>query len=243
MSDPKLAIILLTYQRTEYAIRTIQGIIHHLDYPNRGWYIADDGSSDYHTEAILDLLNFHKEYIIGHHSHRFSPCCGKGWNFAIKSALEYSDYMLIMEDDWVLSGNFDMNPDNHPGQFNINPYICGGKFNPAPYIEMLGQREDVGMVRLGGIAVGNNVELIGHNGHHYIKYHRDRQYAYSGNPHIRHKRFIEAYGLYSEAELNPGELELEFDGRFRTTDGPDIWRPYDIPGWGIFHHVGEARYR
>jgi len=62
---------------------------------------------------------------------------------------------MVMEDDWELSGEFDMNPDNHPGVFAINPYINNGKFNIRPYIEMLSEREDVGMLRLGGAAVGN----------------------------------------------------------------------------------------
>ena len=228
---PLLSIALTTYQRTEYALRTIQGIIDNLDYANRGWYIADDGSDPEHMEALLSLLRENNETILGQHNHRYSPNCGIGWNWALKNCLQHADYILWMEDDWILQD-----------KVRISRYI-GKKFNPEPYIEMLSQRKDVGMVRLGGIAVGNNVRLVGHNGHHYIKYHRDEQYAYSGNPHIRHRRFMDVYGYFSEEELNPGELELEFDGRFRAADGPDIWRPYDIPGWGIFNHVGEARYR
>jgi len=145
----------------------------------------------------------------------------KGWNLGLGIAFQFSDFVMVLEDDWVLKERFAIHP----------------------YIEMLTQRDDVGMVRLGGLAVGNNVEIVGWNGHHYLRYHKDRQYAYSGNPHIRHARFVKAYGWYSEEKLNPGELELEYDGRLRAMDGPDIWRPADIPGWGIFQHIGKARYR
>jgi glycosyltransferase involved in cell wall biosynthesis len=242
MSKPKLAIVLITYKRTEYTLRTIQGVVDNMDYP-RMWYVADDGSPEEHMEAVIGLLRKNDEEIIGQHNHRYSPNCGVGFNWAIKNCLEHSDYVMFLEDDWVLSGNYDMNETVHPGKFNINPYIRNGRFNPTPYMELLAEREDVGMVRLGGIAVGNTVELVGHSGHHYLKYLREQQYAYSGNPHIRHRRFMDAYGYFSEKKLNPGELELEFDGRFRAASGPDIWRPYDIPGWGIFFHIGEARYR
>lgn len=224
MTDlPKLAIVLLTYKRREEAVRTICALSENLGYEKelRGWYVADDGTGDNHVESLLEELGKKEEHVIGHHSHRFSPKTGIGWNKGLGIAHQFSDYVLIMEDDWVLTKPFDIHP----------------------YMQMLGEREDVGMVRLGGLAVGNNLEIVGHQGHHYLKYHKDKQYAYSGNPHLRHARFVNAYGWFSNEKLNPGELELEYDGRVRSMDGPDIWRPSDIPGWGIFGHIGKDIYR
>lgn len=223
MDHPRLPIVLLTYMRTEEALRTIQGICDHLGYEKelRCWYIADDGSPPEHVGKLLQCLDKNGEKILGFHNERYSPFTGKGWNRGLGVAFQNSDYVMVMEDDWELPASFDIHP----------------------YVEMLAQREDVGMVRLSGLAVGNTVDIVGHNGHHYLQYHRDKQYAYSGNPHIRHARFMHAYGWYSEEELNPGELELNFDGRFRAAEGPEIWRPADIPGWGIFRHIGEMRYR
>jgi len=241
---PRLAICLLTYKRTEYALRTIEALTSNLIYPKEllGWYVADDGSNFDHVDKILNLLVSKKENVIGYHNNKYSPKTGQGWNKGLGICYQYSDYVLVMEDDWVLSGDFDMNPQNHPGKFEINPYIKDGKLDISPFIEMLSQREDVGMVRLGGLAVGNEVEIVGHNGHHYLKYLKTRPYAFSGNPHIRHSRFIKSYGWYANEEFTPGELETEYDYRFRVTEGPDIWRPSDIPGWGIFHHIGEVNY-
>jgi len=240
---PNLAIVLLTYMRTPEALRTIEGICNNLGYPKekRGWYIADDGTPGNHFETLTGTLKLLDEKVIGSHSKRFSPKTGIGWNKAVGIAFQYSDYVLVMEDDWELSGNFDMNSENHPGKFQVNPYL-NGSLDIKPYIEMLSEREDVGMVRLGGLAVGNHVEIVGHNGYHYVKYLRNKPYAYSGNPHLRHARFQRAYGSFSEEEKRPGELELDLDFRFRRDGGPDIWRPADIPAWGIFHHIGEIRY-
>lgn len=245
MNDfPNLAILLLSYKRVAEATRTINEIVNNLAYKGGiSWYVADDGSEEKDFNMIIDALKEKQQTIIGSHNHRFSPCVGVGWNKGLGICHQYSDYVLVMEDDWELSGNFDIHPNNHLGTFNINPYLNSGKLDICPYVEMLSQREDVGLVRLGGLAVGNTVEIIGHNGHHYLKYLRQQPYAYSGNPHIRHARFAQAYGWYFEGQANPGELEVELDWRFRTGTGPDIWRPSDIPGWGIFHHIGEKVYR
>lgn len=224
MTDyPLLVIVLLTYQRTEEALATLRHLCSNLGYDKhlRAFYIADDGSKGEHVNQLLGELELRKERVIGHHSQRFSPKTGIGWNKGLGIAYQNSDYVMVLEDDWVLQKPLDI----------------------YPYIEMLSERDDVGMVRLGGLAVGNNVEIVGHNGHHYLRYYRDRQYAYSGNPHVRHARFVKSYGWYSEEELNPGELELDYDSRFRSRNGPEIWRPADIPGWGVFGHIGAKVYR
>lgn len=220
---PKLSIVLLTYMRTPEAIRTIKGLCNFLGYEKtlRSWYIADDGSPKEHVDTLLNLLGENAETILGFHNRRYSPRPGVGWNLGLGLCFQNSDYVLVMEDDWELRGPLDIHP----------------------FVKMLSEREDVGMVRLGHLAIGNDVSIVGHNGHHYLKYLRNHPYAYSGNPHLRHARFMRAYGWYDESELNPGELETNYDYRFCTIEGPDIWRPADIPGWGIFGHIGEKRYR
>ena len=95
-------------------------------------------------------------------------------------------------------------------------------------------------MRLGTLAVGNTVEIVGYDGVHYLKYSREQPYAYSGNPNIRHARFTRAYGMYAE-DKNPGEIELDFDWRFRHTPGPEILRPAEINPWGAFGHIGESK--
>jgi len=231
---PSLSIVLLTYMRTEEALATVRHLCSNLGYEKhlRQFYIADDGSKGKHLDLLLEELERREEKVIGHHSQRFSPHTGIGWNKGLGIAFQNSDFVMVLEDDWVLQK-----------QFDIYPYIemlseCDGKPN-----EKGESKPNVGMVRLGGLPIGNNVETVGYHGHHYLKYYKDRQYAYSGNPHIRHARFVKKYGWYSEEKLNPGELELDYDGRIRSMDGPDIWRPADIPGWGVFAHIGETRYR
>src|SRR3990167_4101573 len=219
---PRLSIVLFTYMRTQEALKTIAGLCENLGYEKelRSWYVADDGSPKEHISNLLHTLEIESENILGFHNHRYSPRTGLGWNRGMGVCFQNSDYVLVLEDDWVLRVPYDIHP----------------------YIQLLSENEDVGIVRLGHLAVGSDVSVVGHNGIHYLKYLRTTPYAYSGNPQLRHARFIKEYGWYSESELNPGELELDLDRRFCAKEGPDIWRPSDIPGWGVFAHIGETRY-
>lgn len=221
---PSISAVLVTYQRTELALRTIRGLGEYLAYPKEKiyWYVADDGSQPWHIDSILKEIIGCGFAVLGHHSQKFFPgtsFSGKGWNIGLVEAHRKSPFVLWMEDDWELR----------------RPLAI------SPYLRMLHDREDVGMVRLGHLAVGSQVEIVGYSGIHYLNYLRTTQYAYSGNPHIRHVRFSQACGPFAE-DCNPGMIELRQDDKFRKdVNVPAIWRPADIPGWGIFAHIGTER--
>lgn len=221
---PVLAIALVTCERTELALRTIRGIRENLVYPNEliKWFVGDDGSSKTHSMALITEINSLGMTLADYHNEKFMPdtyFAGKTWNRALGLAHQESDYVMLLEDDWEL---------RHP-------------LHIEPYIKLLSEREDVGMVRLGHLAVGSIVEIVGHGGIHYLNYLRGTQYAYSGNPSIRHGRFTKALGFLAENKT-PGEIELDYDDRFQNNiEAPSIWRPADIPGWGIFAHIGTQK--
>lgn len=218
---PTISAVLVTYNRTELALRTIRGLGQYLAYPLEkvSWYVADDGSPREHVDAILKAIVECGFTVLGFHNQKAMPGTffpGKGWNFALNKAHEKSPFVLWLEDDWELR----------------RPLAI------SPYLRLLHDREDIGMIRLGHLAVGSKVEIVGHSGIHYLNYLRDTQYSYSGNPHIRHVRFSQAVGPFAE-DKNPGEIELDQDYKFRSNpNAPAIWRPADIPGWGIFAHIG-----
>ena len=218
---------MVTCKRTTEALRTVQGVLDNLDYPQekRGWYISDDGSPFTHTDTLLNLLVRNGEYIIGYHSERFrhkgqedSFHAGIGWNKCLGLCHQWSDFVLWLEDDWVLENRLD----------------------PKKHIQLLAERDDVGLLSYRILSIGCNVHTVGWGGEIYLKYLRDTQYAYSGNPYIRHARFTKAYGWFKEDE-NPGNMELKMDDAYRLGEGPDIWRPYNMSQWGAFSHVGTEK--
>lgn len=214
---------MVTYKRTALAVETVRSFAENLNYPKelRQWYIADDGSPFEHVQAIFDELNLHGEKLYGYHNEKLGVGyhAGRGWNRGLLKGHEISSILLWIEDDWQLRVNLDI----------------------APYVRLLQERDDIGIVRLGHLAVGNRVLITGYDGVHYLEYLRGTSYAYSGNPHLRHQRFSEAYGMFVE-DKNPGEMELAMDAAFQAKeDGPKIWRPADIPGWGCIGHQGTIK--
>lgn len=221
---PQVCVVLLTYLRTEMALRTVRGVCEYLDYPKEllSFYVADDGSPSGHVQVILDEIKQGGINLVGYHNEKYAPgttFCGQGWNTGLQKGHQTAPILLWLEDDWELKRPFDI----------------------RPYVRLLVEREDVGVVRFGQLTVGNDLKVEGHNGIHYLEYLRSSSYAYSGNPHLRHVRFSEYYGLFA-TDRNPGDVELHYDEKFRTMpDGPRIWRPAGFPEWGMFGHIGKDK--
>jgi hypothetical protein len=223
-----VAIGLVTYKRLEEALRTIESTCMNLIYPKEliKWFISDDGSGEEYVNELTKKLD---EWRFGYwlrsgrirkEGHEESYFCGKGWNMALGNAHQYSDFVLWLEDDWIL---------DEP-------------LNLSLYVKLLQKREDVGAVSFRILSIETDVRTKGFDGRMYVQYLRTSQYAYSGNPILRHGRFVKHYGWFDE-ETNPGGIELAYDDKYRLDekDGPTIWRPLDISPWGAWKHVGEFK--
>lgn len=224
MSSPNIAICVVTYRRTEMALQTIRSTCDNLIYPkeHRGWYIADDGSPLGHIEAILALLEEKGERLIGYHNERMrregeekTHNAGVGWNKGLGLCHQFSDFVLWLEDDWNLDEPLDI----------------------QPHVKLLSENEEVGAISYRILSSGADVHTIGYNGEMFLQYLESTQYAYSGNPHLRHARFTRNYGWFAE-DRNPGLIELHMDDKYRLNTGPWIWRPAGISVWGAFKHIG-----
>ena len=218
---PRMAVCLLTYERTEYAVRTVQSVCRNFQYENLAWYIADDGSRAEHVSEIVSALEAEKATVFGSHSERLGP--GPSWNLAIEKALGQADFVLWLEDDWEL---------------NVSLQI-------EPYVKLLQEVREVGMVRLAHMAIDLDLYSVGHNGIHYLRVEKSQPYTYSGNPSIRSRRYFRAYDWYPKTnQANPGECELWHDDHMRRKEtGPEVWWPINLPGggWGPFGHIGQKQ--
>lgn len=242
MNDlPRVSIGVVTYERTEMALITLRSTLQNLQYPkeNIGWYIADDGSRPEHMQAIMELLVLEGCQIIGHHSERLRHIgqegthhAGIGWNRCLGLCHQWSDYVLWLEDDWDL---------NEPLELE-------------PYVRLLRDREDIGICTFRILTTGADIHTEGHDGQMYFRYDRTTQYAFSGNPYLRHARYTRKYGTFAE-DRNPGLMELHQDDMYRFRDGgegklvprekdedsPWIWRPVQISQWGAWKHIGSEK--
>lgn len=224
---PPVCINLLTKDRTDYAVATVKNCLDKLKYEgNLVWYISDGGSSDLHYDQVRNLIP--EPNLRGYQSHGLSP--GESWNIGLKRIFGQGiEIYLRLEDDMVLKTPMDI----------------------TTWVKLLMTQESIGMIRLGMIVQDLDLETIkfptythvGYTEEIYLHVKKTRQYAFSGNPALIHKRFHDAYGGYPTG-LSPGETELAFDSQIRSKDGPMIVFPWDMGKygtWGNWDHIGKEK--
>lgn len=213
MSEP-LTVILLTYERTEYAVQTVKSSVQFLRYPDIRWFVCDDGSRPEHIDTIAQTLYDYGANYIGTYSEKHSY--GRSANVGIQKALEQGQLMLFLEDDWTLSQPLDL----------------------WVHAALLMENPDVGMVRLGYLNAGVEGETFGFRDRLYWKLKRSTTpHNFTGHPSLRHWRFHEHHGMYPE-RLQPGETELGMGWQYYTSSGPDIVWPAEFGMYGPYGHIG-----
>lgn len=219
MAEP-ITIILQTYKRTDVALRTIAAAREFLRYPDLRWYVADDGSPAEHMRAVMAALD--GVPIAGAHSERRGY--GANSNIAWQLADMHSALTFWLEDDWELRQPLDL----------------------WQYAALLMETREIGMVRLGVLNLDIRGRTWAHGGKVYWKLdkepHLEGTPVFTGHPSLRHRRYLQAYGLYPEG-LSPGDTELAYAWQFRTgsPDAPGIVWPADYPSLGLFGHIGTVK--
>lgn len=214
MSDPAVCILLTTYRRTDYALRTIQALKEKLQWPQLWWMISDDGSPHEHSEALIAEIGGSYNVKL-FNSDRNGV--GYGMNHCLQEIFQTTELVMIMEDDWVLNAPLDL----------------------RPYVNLLTNSETYGMIRMGYISPGLSGSLISEEDKLFWKLEPNgAQYRYSGHPSLRHKRFHERYGDFAEG-LAPGWTELDMCAKVNALpNGPALVYPAECGAWGFFGHVG-----
>ena len=127
-----LAVIILTSTRTKYAIETIRAANRYLHCAYGVlFYVACDNSNDAHVSQIFP--QFVDDTVLGYHVDNLGY--GGAVNLAMKNIMGGYPVHLMLEDDWILSQDLDV----------------------TPYVELLHNRDDIGMVRLGHMPI--NLDL------------------------------------------------------------------------------------
>jgi len=211
-----VTIILQTYKRTEYALRTIEAARELLHYQgDLEWYIADDGSPTPHWHAVIDAC----DHPAGHSMRRGY---GGNANAAWDAADQIGALSFWLEDDFMLREPLDL----------------------TPHAYALMDCPELAMIRLGYIDPARLEPVRYFAGRRYHTLTRDWPdnafYAFTGHPSLRHKRYRTAYGNYPTGH-SPGESELYYAYQYRMGEGPLIVWPEDYPSGGLFSHIGTIK--
>lgn len=226
----RLTVVLLTYKRTEYAIRTVRALGEHLtdvaaSSSDVRIHIADDGSPQEHKDAVLgEALNYWPQELIsisdsGHKGY------GANYNAATQIVHGFSDYILPVEDDWELIKDFD----------------------PKQIIESMSMFPDqLGCVRLGNIGYTDRLQayfLWDQWRHvHYLCLDptSPEKHVFAGHPRIESVEWSRRLGPWPEGLL-PGETELSVCSRSNSRIGVAWPIDYVKPSGDLFGHIGSIR--
>lgn len=214
----KITVMLLTYDRYEYAEKTLINFLNNVVCSDElHVHIADDGSpGDYVDKLKYAAGCYDKVKSVGATiSNRRGY--GGNYNLATHAIHGTSDFVFPLEDDWKLVR-----------QLNLDGYIqdlTETKYNA---------------VRFGylGWTYQQLCELVGINFRTYIHLLPDstNQYVFSGHPRIEKVSYQRNIGLWPEG-LNPGQTEINVASRMEAREGILI----HLENYAPFVHFGDVK--
>lgn len=217
MTVPLVDVVIVHYNRPQELLRSVESLREHLRYPALRWVVADDHSPE---EAFEFIKGEVQPDIIFRTKERSG--LGINTNNALKQL--DSDFVFLTMDDRVLTRPIDL----------------------APGVDVLTRYEEFGMVRYGGL-LGHDItcrlRTLNDAPPYYdvweaLKKESRFLFVYSGAPHLKHRRFHDAYGLYVEG-YKLGYTEVEFAQRFIALEGPKIMCFPELVV-NYFEHIGHS---
>jgi hypothetical protein len=205
MDFPPISIVMTTYitvkERKQAAEKTLASWEENLKYEGTArLIIADDGSTlDWQPKKFWSRPIL----TVGQKRHGVGASLNKG--FAL--AFETSPLVLYAVDDWALTEELDL----------------------TPWAQLLLEREDVGVVRLGPPhpGISGTVEIFTTNWQGWGLRLNWSNYAFGHRPALYHQRMIDNYGWFKE-DCSALECEKQYAEHFyqrrriKLTTGPDV---------------------
>ncbi len=222
---PVLGIMLLTYDRIEYALKTIEALRENLQYSGEViWHLADDGSPESYRERLLDAL---PEGTSVTNSERKGY--GASYNLASQVLHAKAGVILPMEDDWELTR-----------PFSIDSFV--------QTLLSIDEKEEhtVSCVRMGYIGYTQPLTgtFIYHGGQQYLLFDPESKepHVWAGHPRLETVERQKEVGPWPEGE-NAGQTEFIVAARSSSRRGV-VW-PIDSiwPRGDLFAHIGAVQAR
>lgn len=225
MNWPDICILLLTYDRLDYAQRTLNAL-GNLQYSGRlTLHVADDGSPEGYVQRLLPtwpaLVGTEISCVSQTNSERGGY--GRNYNLALQKVHPAYEIVLPLEDDWELQRQLDLDP----------------------LVRALRESE-VGCIRMG--YVGYTQPLSGEfryvAEHHYLLLDAAslEPHVWAGHPRLETREWQRAVGPWPEG-LDPGSTEFTVAQRPEARSGV-AW-PLDLihPRGDLWAHIGTRQAR
>lgn len=222
----RLTICLLTYDRLDYASRTLRSTLDNIRFSGElAVHIADDGSGDEYIKVLHEIAGGYPNIVSISVSNSGHKGYGANYNLAMQQVHPFSECILPLEDDWELTKILQAD-------------------NIVNVLE--NKQNNIGCIRLGYL--GYTQELRGAfkyiNGEHYILLDSNspEPHIFAGHPRIETREWARTVGPWPEG-LDPNLTE------FKVTHMPNArkgvaWPASLIqPDGGLFVHIGAVRAR
>jgi Glycosyl transferase family 2 len=220
---PRVAVCLMTYNRFEYASRTVRALYRRVQ-PRPHLHIADDGSPGDYIKRLVDVA--HK---VGAPAVTFTNSerggYGRNVNLASQVTHQLADYVLMIEDDWELLHALEL-----PG-----------------YIEDMESERTIDCVRLGYLSWTQPLygRLVAGINYKYLLLDgaSPEPHVFAGHPRLERVSYQREVGEWPEG-LDPNQTEFAVAHAPRARVGV-AWRIGLDPreGSGLFAHIGTERAR
>lgn len=219
---PNLRVVLLTYDRFEYANITLRSLLENITYSGKIYvHIADDGTSEEYRNTLVQIAGGYKNVSGVSSTNSERGGYGKNFNLAMQHVhCDPANIILPVEDDWRLERELYI--DDYLSVFESGNYGC---------------------IRLGYIGFTQDLlaKFVTIGGKFYLELDPDspEPHVFAGHPRLESVAWERAVGPWSEG-IQPGQTEFEVAHRREARTGV-LW-PCDIHPYGnLFSHIGTNR--
>ncbi len=216
--------MLLTYDRLEYAERTLRSALENILYPGGlSVHIADDGSGEQYQNRLLMLaggyVNVHGTSV----SDAQRSGYGTSYNLGLQVVHNFADIILPLEDDWDLPRPLDLEP--------LVMALQEGKF---------------GCIRLGyiGFTQPLRAEFVEAAGLKWLLLDPEsaEPHVWAGHPRLETREWQRRLGPWPQGDYDPGTTEFMVAKRPESREGV-VWPVDLVPTTGCFAHFGTVQAR
>lgn len=218
----KLCILFLTYNRMQYADQCLRAVIKNVRWDgDLHIHIADDGSPADYRDALHKIAGGYSKVCSAGVSNSERRGYGANYNLSTQHIHDWSDYVLVVEDDWRLDRSLD-----------CTKLVLG--FGDGR----------IGCIRLGylGSTQRLSAELIRVGGRAYWLLDPDspEPHVWAGHPRLETVAWQREQGCWPEG-LDPNMTEFVAARWFRRGVAWPTW--LDVDGDTYFTHIGTERAR
>lgn len=222
MSDERLTVLFLTYNRLQYAEQCLQAVIEKVVWDGSlHVHIADDGSPAGYVDKLRDIAGGYEKVDTVGSSNSKRGGYGRNFNIATQCVHPAGGLVLCVEDDWRLVRPLDVNA--------LAAVFAAGS--------------DIGCIRLGYLGVTQplyaTLEKRGAQQMWLLGSPSPEPHVWAGHPRLETVEWQRNQGPWRE-HLNPNDTEFVMAAKMRWGIAWPAWLPTE---GGLFEHIGTERAR